>query len=131
MATTDLAGCVAMAPPDSHLVVRDGRLHLSDAPERHSCRPSIDVLFESVSQDYGERAVGCLLTGMGRDGAAGLRLVRDRGGITIAQDEATSVVYGMPHEAVRLGAVEHVLPIGAIGPALASLVDARDREVVR
>jgi two-component system, chemotaxis family, protein-glutamate methylesterase/glutaminase len=131
MRVVTLAGSVAMAPPEWHLAVRDGRLSLSDAPERHSCRPSIDVLFESVAQGYGARAVGCLLTGMGRDGAAGLRLMRDSGGITIAQDEATSVVYGMPREAARLGAVEHVLPIGAIGPALASLVDARNREHAR
>jgi two-component system chemotaxis response regulator CheB len=131
MAMNRLDGCVAMAPPESHLGVCNGRLYLSDAPERHSCRPSIDVLFESVAEEYGARAVGCLLTGMGRDGAAGLRRMRDYGGITIAQDEATSVVYGMPREAVLLDAVEHVLPIGAIGPALASLVDARSREPAR
>ncbi|HEX4492429.1 MAG TPA: chemotaxis-specific protein-glutamate methyltransferase CheB [Acidimicrobiia bacterium] len=131
MEVSALAGSVAMARPERHLGVRDGCLYLSDAPERHSCRPSIDVLFETVAQEYGPRAVGCLLTGMGRDGAAGLRLMRDSGGITIAQDEATSVVYGMPREAVRLDAVEHVLPLGAIGPALASLVDARNREHAR
>jgi two-component system chemotaxis response regulator CheB len=128
-AVAGLTGSVAMAPPDWHLSVRDGRLHLSDAPERHSCRPSIDTLFESVAQEYGARAIGCLLTGMGRDGAQGLRVVRDRGGVTVAQDEATSVVYGMPREAVRLGAVEHELPIGAIGPALAAFVD-RGRGVI-
>lgn len=131
MTVSDLDGFVVMAPPEHHLGVRDGSLYLSDAPERHSCRPSIDVLFESVAQEYGARTVACLLTGMGRDGAAGLRALRDGGGITIAQDEATSVVYGMPREALRMNAVEHMLPLGAIGPALASFVDARSREAVR
>ncbi len=115
---------VVLAPPDRHLVVRKGRLHLTAEPERHSCRPSVDVLFESVAREFGPAAVGCLLTGMGRDGAAGMLELRKAGALTIAQDEATSVVYGMPREAVLLGAVERVLPLGEIGPALASLVGA-------
>ena len=86
---------------DRHLVVRDGRLRLTHDPERHSCRPSVDVLFESVAARVRRRAPpACLLTGMGRDGAAGLLAIRRAGGVTIAQDEATSVVYGMPREAV-------------------------------
>jgi two-component system chemotaxis response regulator CheB len=121
----DLGGRVVMAPADRHLVVCDGALFFSDEVERHSCRPSVDVLFESVAASCGASAVGCLLTGMGRDGAAGLRLVRQAGGRTIVQDEATSVVYGMPREAVLLGAAERVLPLGEIGPALAFLAEAR------
>jgi two-component system chemotaxis response regulator CheB len=117
--TSGTAGRVIMAPPDCHLVVRAGRLHLTADPERHSCRPSIDVLFESVAREVGAAATGCLLTGMGRDGAAGLLEIRRAGGLTIAQDEATSVVYGMPREAVLLGAAERVLPLAEIGPALA------------
>jgi two-component system chemotaxis response regulator CheB len=117
-----------MAPPDHHLVVRGRRLHLSDQPERHSCRPSIDVLFESVAVAYGSRAVGCLLTGMGRDGAAGLLAIRRRGGATIAQDEATSVVYGMPREAVLLGAVDRLLPLPAIGAALGAATRKKEPE---
>ena len=104
-----------------HLVVRDGRLRLTLDPERHSCRPSVDVLFESVARDYGASAAACLLTGMGRDGAQGLLQMRRAGGLTIAQDEATSVVYGMPREAIALGAATRVLPLGEIAPALASL----------
>lgn len=115
------AGEVVMAPPDFHLAVRDGRLRLTDDPERHSFRPSVDVLFESIAREYGVAAAACLLTGMGRDGAAGLQDVRRAGGYTIAQDEATSVVYGMPREAVLLGAAESVLPLGEIGPRLARL----------
>jgi two-component system chemotaxis response regulator CheB len=116
-------GRVVMATADKHLVVRDGALFLSGEEERHSCRPSVDVLFESVAASCGASAIGCLLTGMGRDGAAGLRLIRQAGGRTIVQDEATSVVYGMPREAVLLGAAERILPLNEIGPALASLAE--------
>ena len=118
------AGRVTMASPDTHLVVRDGRFRLTRDPERHSCRPSVDVLFESLAVEYGPAAVGCLLTGMGRDGAAGLLRMREAGALTIAQDEATSVVYGMPREAVLLGAVDRVLPLPEIGPFLAGLAKA-------
>jgi two-component system chemotaxis response regulator CheB len=115
------AGSVLMAPPDRHLVVRSGRTSLTTDEERHSCRPSVDVLFQSVAHDYGASAIGVLLTGMGRDGASGLLEIRRAGGATIAQDEATSIVYGMPREAVLLGAADQVLPLGEIGPALAAL----------
>ncbi len=98
------AGQVVVAPGGRHLTVRDGRLHLNLDPERHSCRPSVDVLFELLAQGYGATAAACLLTGMGKDGAQGLKRVREAGGLTIAQDEATSVVYGMPREAALLGA---------------------------
>jgi two-component system, chemotaxis family, protein-glutamate methylesterase/glutaminase len=117
-------GRVLMAPPDRHLTVRGGRLRLGAGPERHSCRPSVDVLFESIALEMGATSTACLLTGMGRDGATGLLAIRQAGGFTIAQDEATSVVYGMPREAVLLGAAEQVLPLGEIGPVLAGLSGA-------
>jgi two-component system chemotaxis response regulator CheB len=117
-------GRVVMAPPDTHLVVQAGRFRLTHGSERHSCRPSVDVLFESVAAEFGSAAVGCLLTGMGRDGAAGLLRIRRAGGRTIAQDEATSVIYGMPREAVLLGAAERVLPLGEISRAIASFEPA-------
>jgi two-component system chemotaxis response regulator CheB len=116
-----VAGRVVMAPPDHHLVVQGGRLHLNRDAERHSCRPSVDVLFESVAREYGSSSVACLLTGMGRDGAAGMLALRKSGAFTIAQDEATSVVYGMPREAVLLNAVSRVLPLGQIAPVLGRL----------
>lgn len=112
---------VLMAPPDRHLVVRGGHLHLTRDPERFSCRPSVDVLFESVAAEFGPRAAACLMTGMGRDGAGGLLALRRAGALTLAQDEATSVVYGMPREAVLLGAALRVLPLSEIGPALGAL----------
>jgi two-component system, chemotaxis family, protein-glutamate methylesterase/glutaminase len=116
-----VSGGIVMAPPDRHLIVRDGRLWLTSDPERHSCRPSVDVLFESLAREYASSVAACLLTGMGRDGAAGLLAIRASGGLTFAQDEATSVVYGMPREAVLLGAAEQVLPLDEIGPALGAL----------
>jgi two-component system chemotaxis response regulator CheB len=116
-----MAGRVALAPPGSHLIVRNGRTCLTQEHERHSCRPSVDTLFESVASDFGAAAAGCLLTGMGRDGAAGLLAMRRAGGSTIAQDEASSVVYGMPREAAMIGAAMHVLPLGDIGAALSAL----------
>jgi two-component system chemotaxis response regulator CheB len=112
---------VLVAPAEQHLEIRNGRLRLVHGPERHACRPSIDVLFESVARDVGPRAVAVLLTGMGKDGASGLKDIRDAGGMTVAQDEASCVVFGMPREAIRLGAASHVLPLGDIAPFLRSL----------
>jgi two-component system, chemotaxis family, protein-glutamate methylesterase/glutaminase len=114
-------GGVVLAPSGRHLVTRDGRMRLTRDNERHSCRPSVDVLFESVAVEYGASAAGCLLTGMGKDGALGLLKIHQAGGITIAQDELTSVVYGMPREAVKLGAAQQIVGIGEIGARLAAL----------
>jgi two-component system, chemotaxis family, protein-glutamate methylesterase/glutaminase len=121
MPLASLLGRVAVAPGNRHLLVREGRLRLTDDAERHSCRPSVDVLFESVAAEYGPLATACLLTGMGRDGARGLLRIREAGGTTIAQDEATSVVYGMPREAAMLGAAQQILRLGDIAPRLAAL----------
>jgi two-component system chemotaxis response regulator CheB len=128
-AVASLTGRVAMAPAGRHLIVRGGRIWLTTGPERHSCRPSVDVLFESVAEEYAADSVACLLTGMGRDGAAGLLRIRQSGGLTIAQDEATSVVYGMPREAAALGAVMNVLRLEEIGRYLGTLgsPDMRER----
>jgi two-component system, chemotaxis family, protein-glutamate methylesterase/glutaminase len=117
-----LAGRVALAPAERHLHVRAGRLVLSRDPARHSCRPSVDVLFESLAREMGPTTTACLLTGMGRDGASGLLEIRRAGGITIAQDEASSVVYGMPREAALLGAAMHITPLPAIAGLLARVV---------
>ena len=117
----DVAGQVILAPPDAHLIVRAGRLELNYAPPRHSCRPSVDVLFESLAAEYGGGVAAALLTGMGRDGAQGLLAIRRAGGATLAQDEASSMVYGMPREAAQLGAADRVLPLAEIGPALMGL----------
>jgi two-component system chemotaxis response regulator CheB len=115
---------VLLAPPDVHLVVRQDRLRYSNDAEVHSCRPSVDVFFESVASELGDRAAACLLSGMGKDGARGLLAIRQAGGRTIAQDETTSVVFGMPREGIMLGAAEQILPLDRIAPALVALARA-------
>jgi two-component system chemotaxis response regulator CheB len=118
-------GRVVMAPPGRHLLVQNGRFRLTRDPERHSCRPSVDMLFESLAHECGSATAACLLTGMGRDGAAGLLALKSAGAFTIAQDEASSVVYGMPREAVQLNAAQRVLPLSEIAPTLLRLTVRR------
>jgi two-component system chemotaxis response regulator CheB len=121
-------GTVYVAGGGAHLgLSRDRRLTLEQGPPRHGFRPSISRLFESVAASCGPDAVGILLTGMGRDGADGLLALRDAGATTIAQDEASSVIYGMPAEAVRLGAARHVLAPAGIAALLQSLDGAGAR----
>jgi two-component system, chemotaxis family, protein-glutamate methylesterase/glutaminase len=120
---------VVLAPADRHMVVDGPRIKLTDDPPRHSCRPSVDVLFASVAREIGARAVGVLLTGMGKDGAEGLLAMRQAGATTIAQDQASSAVYGMPREAVAIGAAEYILPprdAGMFLRRLAAVRSARD-----
>lgn len=113
-----LAGHVYIAPGNAHLlVVKDGaryRCELSDGPPVNRHRPSVDVLFRSVAQSAGPNAIGMILTGMGDDGARGLKEMLEIGAKTLAQDEKSSVVWGMPGEAVKLGAAEEVLPLHKI-----------------
>ena len=122
-----LPGRIFLAPGgEAHLEVSRGssprcRLRTGDTVSGH--RPSVDVLFESVAR-LDQKAVGVILTGMGRDGAQGLLHMRQAGARTLGQDEATSVVYGMPRAAHELGAVERQLPLGRIGSAILELVSA-------
>jgi two-component system chemotaxis response regulator CheB len=118
-------GEIIMAPPDRHLTVSQGRLRVTDAPQRHLCRPSIDELFESIARDCGPQAIACLLTGMGKDGAAGLLAVRQSGGQTIAQDEASSTVFGMPREAIALDAAQVVAPLADVAGTLCQMARRR------
>jgi two-component system, chemotaxis family, protein-glutamate methylesterase/glutaminase len=113
--------CV-IAPGDFHLAV-DFRVggyvtRLLQTPPIHHCRPAVDVLFRSAAEAAGHHLVAVLLTGMGSDGALGMQAIRAAGGTTIAQDEATSVVYGMPRAAVELGVVDHIVPLDAIAKAV-------------
>jgi two-component system, chemotaxis family, protein-glutamate methylesterase/glutaminase len=111
-----MAGHVYIAPGSRHLLVeRDGaryRCRLNNGPPVNRHCPSVDVLFRSVAQNVGPNAVGVILTGMGDDGARGLKEMLDAGARTMAQDEASSVVWGMPGAAVRLGGAQDVLPLG-------------------
>lgn len=122
---TGLAGRVVFAPPEQHLRVVGGRLALSSDAEVHSCRPSVDVLFESIAAQDASHVVACLLTGMGKDGAQGLLRLRRAGATTMAQSESSCVVYGMPREAALLGAAQRVLSLDEIGAELANLSDNR------
>jgi two-component system chemotaxis response regulator CheB len=102
-------------------VVEEGRVRLSDAPPIDTFKPSVTPLFASAARVYGARACGVLLTGMGRDGAAGLKELRQAGGHTLAQDESSSAVFGMARAALELGAVDRVLPLPEIARALVEL----------
>jgi two-component system, chemotaxis family, protein-glutamate methylesterase/glutaminase len=113
-------GTITIAPSGGNLIVQDERLRVMCTPPEPGQFhvPGIDATFESVARALGPDALGVLLTGMGRDGAAGLLAMRERGALTIGQDEATSTVYGMPAAAYALGAVERQLPLPEIAPAL-------------
>jgi two-component system chemotaxis response regulator CheB len=118
-----LRGNVYIAPGNRHLRIGTDRRLVLDSPignYRHC--PAVDVLFESMAEIYGAHALGIILTGMGDDGAAGLRIMRDNGGHTIAQDESSCVVFGMPAAAIARGAAELILPLSEIGMAMQRLV---------
>ena len=123
-----LPGHAYVAPDERQMkVVRDGRIALSeDAPE-NGLRPSVSYLFRSIAEVYGCDAVAGLLSGMGRDGAEELRVLKEAGAVTFAQDKGSSVVHGMPGEAVRLDAVMLILPPDKIGPVLTNLANNRGR----
>jgi two-component system chemotaxis response regulator CheB len=125
-----LPGHVYIAPGDQHLlVVRDGARYvcrLDNGPPVNRHKPSVDVLFRSVAQQAGRNAIGVLLTGMGKDGAVGLKEMREAGSPTVAQDEATSVVWGMPGEAVAIGAACETQPLPDIARRIRSLAEALD-----
>ena len=112
---------IYFAPSEHHLVVNRRVFGLLNAAPVSGHRPSASVLFDSVAATYGAGAAGVLLTGMGEDGAAGLKRIADAGGVTVAQDEGTSVVYGMPRAAVALGAAQNVLPPAEIAHLLLGL----------
>ena len=115
-------GQVLIAPGNRHLVLRRAGdeyiAELLDAPPVSRHRPSVDVLFRSVADVAGDAAIGVILTGMGDDGAAGLLEMKLRGAATIAQDEASCIVFGMPKEAIARGAVDEVIALPQIAPAL-------------
>jgi two-component system chemotaxis response regulator CheB len=120
-----LAGHAYIAPGNQHLLVkRDGARYicqLNDGAPVNRHRPAVDVLFRSVAQNVGANAVGVILTGMGDDGARGMKEMHDAGAYTLAQDEQTSVVWGMPGEAVKHGGIDEVLPLQRVAARLAQL----------
>jgi two-component system chemotaxis response regulator CheB len=121
---TVIAGRALVAPGNFHMVLRksgDGyRVEVKDGPPVCYQRPSVDVMFSSVADTVGGRAIGVLLTGMGSDGAQGMLRMKRAGAQTIAQDEASCVVFGMPREAIRLGAADHVVALPRVASAVLS-----------
>ena len=113
---------VYLAPSDHHLVVEDNHLNVTAGPPVNFSRPSIDVTFQSVAARCGSRAIGVVLSGGGRDGAKGLRAIKDAGGISIVQDPADARVTAMPLSALAADHVDFMLPISKIGPTLVRLV---------
>lgn len=118
---------IYLAPTGRHLMVQGQGLNLSDTPPVRGHRPSATVLFRSIATSYGARAIGILLTGMGEDGASGLAEMKAAGAITIAQDEASSVVFGMPAAAIALGVVDHIVAPPQIPGLLLRLLAERQR----
>lgn len=117
-----LPGQALLAPGGLHMAVKrsgaEARVRVFDAPPVNLHRPSVDVLFDSCADQFGANVTGVILTGMGADGAAGLKRMRDAGGRTFAQDEASCVVFGMPREAIALGAAGSILPLDQIANAV-------------
>jgi two-component system chemotaxis response regulator CheB len=121
------AGHVYVAPPDHHLLLRrTGILGLSDLARVQYVRPSADLLFTSLARAWRGGAIAVVLTGTGRDGAAGVLAVKKFGGTVIAQDEASADFFGMPGAAFRTGGVDQVLPLDEIAPALVALTQGGD-----
>jgi two-component system chemotaxis response regulator CheB len=127
------AGRILIAPGDHHMIVARLGAHsvvkLNRGPLVNSCRPAVDPLFESVARCYGKHALGVILTGMGQDGLRGARQLGKAGGAIYAQDQATSVVWGMPGEVVKHGLADEVLPLGRIAAELNAVLQAARRRV--
>ncbi|MDK9719979.1 MAG: chemotaxis-specific protein-glutamate methyltransferase CheB [Rhodospirillales bacterium] len=117
-------GTVYAPPADRHLEIRNGLLRLSKGPMVCGQRPSGSVLFKAMAEEYGSRAIGVVLTGMGEDGAEGLLAMQKVGAFTMAEDKSTAVVYGMPAAAVQIGAVRAILPLDAIARRIHDLAIA-------
>jgi two-component system chemotaxis response regulator CheB len=125
-----LPGHVYVAPDGFQIKIKTwGKVELTQDPAEHGLAPSVSYLFRSVAEVYGPNAVGVLLTGMGRDGAAELKRMRERGAITFVQDKESSVIHGMPGEAIRLEAAMYVLPPERIAAALTVLMNQNDQHL--
>ncbi len=112
-------GCAYLAPGGRHMTLVPAGMNrpvirLTDGPPEHGCRPAVDVLFRSVASAFPQRSIAVVLTGMGTDGTEGVRELKKSGCVSIAQDEATSIVFGMPREVIRAGIADHVVPLGLV-----------------
>jgi len=114
-------GAIHIAPPDHHMLLEENIIRLSRGPKEHHTRPAIDPLFRSAALQYGPRAIGVVLTGMLDDGSAGLRAIKDCGGIAVVQDPADAHAPSMPQSALACVAADHVVPLASLGPLLYDL----------
>lgn len=125
-------GIALVAPGNRHMLLQQSsggyRVRIKNGPAVNHHRPSVDVLFQSVARSAGSSAVGVLLTGMGTDGAKGLLAMHEKGAYTLAQDEQTCVVFGMPREAIKLGAVDDMVPIQQIPTAIIKFLQTQGKE---
>jgi two-component system chemotaxis response regulator CheB len=112
-----------IAPGGNHLVFNSGVAHLTEEPLVHGVRPSVDVTMTSLAQAYKDKTLGVLLTGMGRDGARAMKLIHDLGGYTLAEDEESCVVYGMPKAAVEMGGVDQVVPLADMAEEIMRMME--------
>ena len=119
-----LPGEAVIAPDGSHMTLAEGRIRLTGTPQVNCCRPSIDVFFNSLAKERCDQVVCVLLTGMGRDGARGMLLIKEAGGTTMVQDELSCAVFGMPKAAINLDAVDRVLPLDHMPAAISKLFGA-------
>jgi two-component system, chemotaxis family, protein-glutamate methylesterase/glutaminase len=115
-------GRIYVAPPDHHVLLRTGHVHLSRGPREHGHRPAIDPLFRSAAREYSTRVIGLVLSGALDDGTAGLLAIKSRGGIAVVQDPADALYPGMPSNALEHVPVDHVLPAASVGELLARLI---------
>jgi len=122
--TIPLGGNLYVAPTDKHIIINHSGIAFDDGEPVNNQKPSADILFKSASGIYRDSLVSIVLTGMGNDGADGMRLVKQAGGITIAQDETSSMIFGMPQAAIDTGCVEFILPLNEIADKLVSLTKA-------
>ena len=119
-------GQALVAPGDYHMLVKKGKVKLSQEAKQHNVRPAIDKTIETAVKEYGNRIIGVLLTGMGKDGVYGLEMIKESGGQTIAQDKKTSIVYGMPRMAYEAGVVDVVKPLSKIGEEIVKQVNIKN-----
>lgn len=120
-----MPGTVYVAPPDEHLLVGPGKVQLAHSQLVHFSRPSIDLLFESVAGTYGSRSIGVVLSGSGKDGASGIRAIKEAGGITLAQSPDTAEFRHLPEAVIETGCVDFVLPLEKMGATLAELCSVK------
>ncbi|MEW6982823.1 chemotaxis response regulator protein-glutamate methylesterase [Colwelliaceae bacterium 6471] len=127
-----MPGQAYLAPGDKHLVVvksgADYRLALDDGPRFSNHKPSVDIMLRSIADQVGQNAIAVILTGMGKDGAMGIAEIAERGGYTIAQDEETSLIFGMPAAAIRTGKIRQILPLNKISEQLIKVLNAMGNE---